>query len=70
VIDDVLDASLPRLAAITVETATRRPATVISLDDPGNRASVAGNYDLVAEVDPPTFIDEWQLEPQVWDRVR
>jgi predicted AAA+ superfamily ATPase len=79
VIDDVLDASLPGLAAIALEgakgvgktaTATRRAATVISLADPRNRASVAGNYDLVAEVDPPVFIDEWQLEPQVWDRVR
>ncbi|WP_308467124.1 ATP-binding protein [Rathayibacter soli] len=79
VIDDVLDASLPGLAAIALEgakgvgktaTASRRATTVISLADPRNRASVAGNYDLVAEVDPPVFIDEWQLEPQVWDRVR
>jgi predicted AAA+ superfamily ATPase len=78
-IDDVLDASLPGLAAIALEgakgvgktaTATRRAATVISLADPRSRTSVAANYDLIAEVDPPVFIDEWQLEPQVWDRVR
>ncbi len=67
-IDDVLDAFLPGLAGIAVEgakrvgkSATWRAATVIPLTNPGNRASVAGNYDLVAEVDPPTFIDEWQL---------
>lgn len=79
VLDDVLDEALPGLAAIALEgakgvgktaTAMRRAATVISLADPRNRASVAANYDLVAEVDPPVLIDEWQLEPQVWDRVR
>lgn len=79
IIDDVLDAAMPGLAAIALEgakgvgktaTATRRAATVISLTDPRTRASVSGNYDLVAEVEPPVFIDEWQLEPQVWDRVR
>lgn len=79
VIDGVLDAALPGLAAIAVEgakgvgktaTASLRATTVLSLSDPRIRASVAGNYDLVAELDPPVFIDEWQLEPQVWDRVR
>lgn len=79
VIDDVLDEALPELAAVAIEgakgvgktaTATRRAARVLSLSDPRNRASVAANFDLVAEVEPPVFIDEWQLEPQVWDRVR
>lgn len=79
VIDDVLDEALPELAAVAIEgakgvgktaTATRRAATVLSLSDPRNRASVAANFDLVTEVKPPVFIDEWQLEPQVWDRVR
>lgn len=79
VIDDVLDAALPGLAAIALEgakgvgktaTASRRATTILSLSDPRTRTSVAANYDLVAELDPPVFIDEWQLEPQVWDRVR
>ena len=79
VLDGVLDAILPGLPAIALEgakgvgkteTASRRAATVLSLTDPRIRASVAANYDLVAEVDPPVFVDEWQLEPQVWDRVR
>lgn len=79
VIDDVLDGTLPELAAVALEgakgvgktaTATRRAATVLSLSDPRNRASVASNFDLVTQVEAPVFIDEWQLEPQVWDRVR
>lgn len=79
VIDDVLDAALPDLAAVALEgakgvgktaTASRRATTVVSLSDPRQRASVAANFDLVAQVDPLVFIDEWQLEPQVWDRVR
>ncbi len=78
-IDDLLDATLPDLVAVALEgakgvgktaTASRRAATVLSLNDPRTRVSVAANFDLVAEVDPPVFIDEWQLEPQVWDRVR
>lgn len=35
-----------------------------------SRTSLAANFNLVAEVEPPVFIDEWQLEPQVSDRVR
>lgn len=79
VIDDVLDASLPELAAVALEgakgvgktaTASRRATTILSLNDPRQRASVAANFDLVCELDAPVFIDEWQLEPQVWDRVR
>jgi len=79
VIDDVLDEALPELAAVAIEgakgvgktaTTTRRAATVLSLSDPRKPASVAANFDLVTEVKPPVFIDEWQLEPQVWDRVR
>lgn len=79
VIDDVLDGSMHSLVAVSLEgakgvgktaTASRRATTVVSLSDPRNRASVEANYDLVADLDPPVFIDEWQLEPQVWDRVR
>lgn len=79
IIDDVLDAAMPGLAAIAIEgakavgktaTASRRVATVLALNDPRQRASVASNYDLVAELPAPVFIDEWQLEPQVWQRVR
>ncbi|MGB4779396.1 ATP-binding protein [Microbacterium sp.] len=79
VIDGILDAAFGEIVAIALEgakgvgktaTASRRAKTVLSLTDPPTRAIVAGNHDLVAEAEPPVFIDEWQLEPQVWDRVR
>lgn len=79
VIDGILDSAMPDLAAIALEgakgvgktaTASRRAASVLSLNDPRSRASVAANFDLVAELETPVFVDEWQLEPQVWDRIR
>jgi len=79
VVDDILDEAMIDLPAIALEgargvgktaTATQRVATVLTLTDPRTRESVAGNFDLVAQVTPPVFVDEWQLEPQVWDRVR
>ncbi len=79
IIDQVLDAALPDLPAVALEgakgvgktaTASRRATTVLALSDPRVRSSVASNYDLVTDLDPPVFVDEWQLEPHVWDRVR
>ncbi len=79
IIDDILDDVFPHLAAIALEgakgvgkTATghRRAASVLSLDDPADRAAVRAHLDLVTEVDGPVLIDEWQLEPAVWERVR
>jgi len=79
VLDEVLDELFPHLAAIAIEgakgvgktaTASHRVATVLDLADPSQRRSVADNYNLVVEVRPPVLIDEWQLEPSVWDRVR
>jgi predicted AAA+ superfamily ATPase len=51
-------------------TATQRAATVLSLNNPNEHAALAGNLDLVTQVRPPVLIDEWQLEPSLWDRVR
>jgi uncharacterized protein len=79
VIDGALDQLVPDLAAIALEgakgvgktaTATQRASTVLSLDNPNEHAAVAGNLDLVTQVPSPVLIDEWQLEPGVWDRVR
>lgn len=78
-IDDALDELFPDLAALALEgakgvgktaTAGQRARTVLSMDNPNERAALAGNYDLVMQVEHPVLIDEWQLEPQVWDRVR
>ncbi|WP_029089711.1 ATP-binding protein [Brevibacterium album] len=79
IIDDALDALFPHLAAIALEgakgvgktaTGTQRAATVLNFADTAQRQSVEANYDLVTELPPPVLIDEWQLEPSVWDRVR
>jgi len=79
VVDDVLDAVFPDLAAIALEgakgvgktaTASQRAATVFSLTDANQRALVAADLNLVTQAAPPVLIDEWQLQPDVWDRVR
>ncbi len=79
IIDDALDELFPHLAAVALEgakgvgktaTAMQRAATVLSLDNPNERAALAGNLDLVTQVPPPVLVNEWQLEPDVWDRVR
>lgn len=79
IVDDVLDELFPNLAAIALEgakgvgktaTAGQRAATVISLDLPGQRETVAADVDHIMQVPRPVLIDEWQLHPAVWDRVR
>lgn len=79
IVDEVLDEIFPDLAAIALEgakgvgktaTASQRAATVLSLNVPSEREAVAAHLDLVAQVPGPVLIDEWQLEPALWDRVR
>ena len=79
IVDDVLDDLFPHLAAIALEgakgvgktaTASQRAATVLTLNEPRQREVLAGNPDYVVQAPPPVLIDEWQLEPSVWDRVR
>ena len=79
IIDDALDELLPHLAAIALEgakgvgktaTAGQRASTILSLNDPRQREVLAANPDYVTEVPTPVLIDEWQLEPQMWDRIR
>lgn len=79
IIDAVLDELFPHLAAVALEgakgvgktaTASQRAKTILSLDRPGQRETLAANLDYITTVPPPVLIDEWQLEPSVWDRVR
>jgi uncharacterized protein len=79
IVDETLDELFPDLAAIALEgakgvgktaTASGRASTILSLSDPNEHAALAANLDLVTQVPPPVLIDEWQLEPRVWDRVR
>lgn len=75
----MLDDLFPHLAAIALEgakgvgktaTTSQRADTVLALDRPGQREVVAADIDYVTQVSRPVLIDEWQLEPSVWDRVR
>lgn len=79
IVDDTLDELFPHLAAIALEgakgvgktaTASQRATTVLDLTDPSLRLSVAADWDYVARVPRPVLVDEWQLEPPVWDRIR
>lgn len=79
VIDTDLDDLFPHLAAIALEgakgvgktaTATRRAESVFTLTDPVQRTSLMADLDLVTRVKPPVLVDEWQLEPAVWERIR
>jgi uncharacterized protein len=79
IIDEALDELFGDLAAIALEgakgvgktaSATQRASTILSLNNPNEHAALASNLDLVTQVPPPVLIDEWQLEPSVWDRVR
>jgi uncharacterized protein len=79
VIDEQLDELFPHLAAIALEgakgvgktaTAMQRAQTSISLDVPAQHEVVAADLDYITRVEPPVLIDEWQIVPAVWDRVR
>lgn len=79
IIDDVIDEIFPHLAAVAIEgakgvgktaTALRRAATTLSMVNPSERAVVSANLEALPGMPAPIFIDEWQLEPSVWDRVK
>lgn len=79
VIDDLLDRLFPPLAAIALEgakgvgktaTGSQRATTILSLNDPAQREVLTADLDHITRAAPPVLIDEWQLQPAVWDRVR
>ncbi len=79
VLDDTLDELFPHIAALALEgakgvgktaTASQRAKTTLSLSDPGQREALTANLERVVQVPAPVLIDEWQLQPAVWDRVR
>lgn len=79
IVDDLLDEMFPHLAAIALEgakgvgktaTASKRAATVISLNLPGQTETLAADVDHIVQVPRPVLIDEWQPHPAVWERVR
>jgi predicted AAA+ superfamily ATPase len=78
--DRELDRRLETSGAVLIEgpkacgktaTARRRAASEVLLDvDIGARAAVEVDPGLVLDGDPPRLIDEWQLEPALWNHVR
>ncbi|MDO5092876.1 MAG: DUF4143 domain-containing protein [Propionibacteriaceae bacterium] len=79
IVDDVLDELFGDLAAISLEgakgvgktaTASQRARTVLSLNRERQRETVTADLDYITQVPTPVLIDEWQLAPAVWDRVR
>ena len=79
IVDDTLDQLLSGLPAIALEgakavgktaTASRRANTILSLDAPDTFAAVSAHPGVIGELDPPVFIDEWQLVPDVWNTVK
>lgn len=51
-------------------TAMERANTVRRLDDPVQRSTAESELDTALEGDPPVLLDEWQLVPALWDKVR
>ncbi len=51
-------------------TATRRAADVFTLDKEDTLSVVEASPKVVLTGQPPTFIDEWQMVPAVWNEVR
>jgi uncharacterized protein len=80
VVDEELRQRLKYSGAVLIEgpkacgkTATARQvaASEVLLDvDPRARAAVAVDPGLVLDGDVPRLIDEWQVEPQIWNHVR
>ncbi|HRC13780.1 MAG: ATP-binding protein [Actinomycetales bacterium] len=79
IVDAALDELMPHLAAIALEgakgvgktaTASQRAKTLLNLADPRQREVLSADLDHVVTLPTPTLIDEWQLVPEVWDRVR
>ncbi len=78
--DRELESRLQRIGAVLIEgpkacgkteTARQLAASEVRLDvDAGARAALAVEPELVLAGEAPRLIDEWQVEPEVWNLVR
>ncbi len=78
--DGELESRLQRIGAVLIEgpkacgkteTARQLAASEVRLDvDAGARAALAVEPELVLAGEAPRLIDEWQVEPEVWNLVR
>lgn len=80
VVDDELQERLESAGAVLIEgpkacgkteTARQLAASEVLLDvDQNARAAIALNPALVLEGETPRLIDEWQIEPAIWNQIR
>jgi predicted AAA+ superfamily ATPase len=79
VVDQQLDDMLSGLPAVAIdgakgvgktETARRRAASEIQLDDPDELTLLAADRARIERMAAPALLDEWQHYPRVWDLVR
>lgn len=80
IVDDELEARLAAIGAVVIEgpkacgkteTARRVAASEVRLDvDANARQAVAVDPGLVLDGPVPRLIDEWQIEPELWNHVR
>lgn len=79
ILDDELDHLLQGLSAVAIEgakavgktaTASQRASSIFQLDEPEQRAIAEADLGRLVAAPGVVLIDEWQLVPAVWDRVR
>jgi len=80
IVDEELVTRLASVGAVVIEgprasgktaTARERAASEVLLDlDAGARAAIAVDPALVLDGPTPRLIDEWQVEPEIWNHVR
>ncbi|HSK50270.1 MAG TPA: DUF4143 domain-containing protein [Solirubrobacterales bacterium] len=79
IVDPELDELIAGLPAVAIEgakavgktaTALRRAASVHRLDNGAERSVLAADMSLLLRGEHPILIDEWQLLPEAFDRVR
>jgi predicted AAA+ superfamily ATPase len=80
VVDDVLERRLSSTGAVVIEgpkasgkttTARQISASEVLLDvDQNARETIRVDPELVLQGDTPRLIDEWQLEPDIWNHIR
>ena len=78
-VDTELTQALAALPAVSIEgpkgvgktaTAARLASTIRALDDPAQLQVLQAAPDRLTTGNPPVLIDEWQVWPASWDRVR
>lgn len=80
VVDNELDSALRRAGAVLVEgpkasgktaTSKRHVRSSVNIDtDPAVASQMSVDPTLVLEGATPRLLDEWQLQPRLWDAVR